>query len=60
MNTSRFSGKKAHPWHGVDPGADAPEIVTAFIEIVPGDTVNYEIDKTSGYLRIDRPQLFRR
>lgn len=49
---------KAHPWHGVSPGPDCPSIVTAFIEIVPGDTVKYEIDKESGYLKIDRPQLF--
>ena len=47
-----------HPWHGVHIGKDAPEMVTAFIEIVPTDTVKYEIDKASGYLRIDRPQLY--
>lgn len=49
---------KAHPWHGISIGDDAPEIVTAFIEIVPTDTVKYEIDKESGYLKIDRPQKF--
>lgn len=49
---------KAHPWHGIPPGDTAPEIVTAFIEIVPSDTVKYEIDKASGYLKIDRPQKF--
>ena len=49
---------KAHPWHGIPPGDKAPEIVTAFIEIVPSDTVKYEIDKASGYLKIDRPQKF--
>jgi inorganic pyrophosphatase len=32
--------------------------VNAFIEIVPTDTIKYEIDKKSGYLKIDRPQLF--
>ena len=35
-----------------------PEQVTAFIEIVPTDTVKYEIDKQTGYLKIDRPQKF--
>ena len=30
---------KAHPWHGISPGDNAPIIVTAFIEIVPSDTV---------------------
>ncbi|PKM12987.1 MAG: inorganic pyrophosphatase [Gammaproteobacteria bacterium HGW-Gammaproteobacteria-3] len=48
----------AHPWHGIDVGENAPDIVTAFIEIVPSDTVKYEIDKSSGYLKIDRPQKF--
>jgi inorganic pyrophosphatase len=49
---------KAHPWHGIEAGESAPNIVTAFIEIVPSDTIKYEIDKVSGYLRIDRPQKF--
>lgn len=53
-----FSIYKHHPWHGVSPGEDVPKIVTAFIEIVPGDTIKYEVDKASGYLKIDRPQLF--
>ncbi|MDO9105875.1 MAG: inorganic pyrophosphatase [Methylovulum sp.] len=50
--------QKAHPWHGINPGDKVPDIVTAFIEMVPTDTVKYEIDKTSGYLKIDRPQKF--
>lgn len=49
---------KAHPWHGITPGDAAPEMVTAFIEIVPSDTVKYEIDKQTGYLKIDRPQKY--
>jgi len=49
---------KSHPWHGLDVGERAPEVVTAFIEMVPTDTVKYEVDKTSGYLKIDRPQKF--
>ena len=49
---------KPHPWHGVPIGVDAPLVVTAFIEIVPTDTVKYEIDKQSGYLKVDRPQQF--
>jgi len=49
---------KAHPWHGICTGGEAPKVVTAFIEIVPSDTVKYEIDKLSGYLKIDRPQKF--
>lgn len=49
---------KSHPWHGVSIGKKAPEVVTAFIEVVPTDTVKYEIDKDSGYLRLDRPQKY--
>lgn len=49
---------KTHPWHGISPGENAPAVVTAFIEIVPTDTVKYEVDKESGYLKIDRPQKF--
>jgi inorganic pyrophosphatase len=55
MNKLMF---KPHPWHGIDPGDKAPDIVTAFIEMVPSDTVKYEIDKKTGYLMIDRPQKF--
>lgn len=49
---------KPHPWHGISPGKDCPDLITAYIEIVPGDTVKYEIDKESGYLKVDRPQKF--
>ncbi len=49
---------KSHPWHGVDPGEQAPKLITAYIEMVPTDTVKYEVDKPSGYLRIDRPQKY--
>lgn len=49
---------KAHPWHGVRIGAQAPEMVTSYIEIVPTDTVKYEIDKISGHLKVDRPQKY--
>ncbi len=49
---------KSHPWHGIDLGPEAPEQLTCFIEVVPYDTVKYEIDKTTGYLKIDRPQKY--
>lgn len=49
---------KSHPWHGVDIGKDAPDILTCFVEMVTTDTVKYEVDKVSGYLRIDRPQKY--
>ena len=49
---------KPHPWHGIPIGDDAPRTVTCFIEIVPTDTVKYELDKETGYLKVDRPQKF--
>lgn len=49
---------KAHPWHGISVGDNAPERVTVFVEIVPSDTIKYEVDKESGYLKIDRPQKY--
>jgi inorganic pyrophosphatase len=49
---------KSHPWHGIDIGREAPDIITTFIEMVPTDTVKYEIDKVTGYLRLDRPQKY--
>lgn len=49
---------KSHPWHGISAGENFPDVLTAFIEIVPADTVKYEIDKASGWLKVDRPQLF--
>lgn len=49
---------KSHPWHGISFGPEAPDVVTCFIEMVPTDTVKYEVDKQSGYLRIDRPQKY--
>ncbi len=55
--SSSFS-YRAHPWHGVSPGEKWPETVNAYIEIVPSDTVKYELDKETGLLKIDRPQLY--
>ncbi|HAY33111.1 MAG TPA: inorganic pyrophosphatase [Ignavibacteria bacterium] len=49
---------KSHPWHGVPIGNNIPETVTTYIEIVPTDTVKYEIEKNSGYLKVDRPQKY--
>ncbi|MDM8004249.1 MAG: inorganic diphosphatase, partial [Bacteroidota bacterium] len=49
---------RSHPWHGIDIGSTAPEIVMTYVEMVPTDTVKYEMDKVSGYLRLDRPQRY--
>lgn len=47
---------RPHPWHGLEPGSKAPHTVHAYIEITPFDLVKYEVDKTTGYLFVDRPQ----
>ncbi len=44
----------AHPWHGLSYGENAPNIVTAVIEIPQGSRAKYEIDKESGLLKLDR------
>jgi inorganic pyrophosphatase len=49
---------KPHPWHGIRPGDQVPDLLNAYIEIVPTDTVKYEIDKPSGHLKVDRPQKY--
>ncbi len=47
---------RPHPWHGLEVGMDPPKLVNAYIEITPFDVVKYEVEKTTGYLRVDRPQ----
>lgn len=47
---------RPHPWHGLEVGENPPSLVQAYIEITPFDLVKYEIDKTTGYLKVDRPQ----
>jgi len=46
---------RPHPWHGLEVGTNPPVNVNAYIEITPFDFVKYEVDKTTGYLRVDRP-----
>ncbi|HKK25441.1 MAG TPA: inorganic pyrophosphatase [Gracilimonas sp.] len=47
---------RPHPWHGLEVGSNPPETVNAFIELTPFDTIKYEVDKKTGYMRVDRPQ----
>lgn len=49
---------RAHPWHGVDIGENAPKEIHCYIEIVPTDTVKFELDKSTGLLKADRPQKY--
>lgn len=49
---------RSHPWHGLSLGENAPEVVNCYIEMVPTDTVKYELDKDTGILKVDRPQKY--
>lgn len=53
---SPFYRWRPHPWHGLEVGPQPPRLVTAYIELTPFDLVKYEVDKTTGYLKVDRPQ----
>ncbi len=55
---SPFYRWRPHPWHGLEVGPDAPDLVHAYIEITPHDSVKYEVDKVTGYLKVDRPQRY--
>jgi len=56
MTRSDYSRWRPHPWHGLSPGPNPPSELNAFVEITPFDLVKYEVDKESGYLRVDRAQ----
>lgn len=43
-----------NPWHKVDIGAGAPDIVNGIIEIPKNTRAKYELDKATGLLRMDR------
>ena len=49
---------KAYPWHRIPIGDEFPELVNAYIEVVPGDTIKYELDESTGHLKVDRPQAY--
>ena len=43
-----------HPWHDLSPGEHVPKEFQAVIEIPLGSSVKYELDKTSGIIKMDR------
>lgn len=47
---------RPHPWHGLEVGPAVPSVVNAFIEVTSFDAIKYEVDKLTGYMRVDRPQ----
>lgn len=50
-----FQQWRPHPWHGLSVGPEPPSLINAYIETCPSDFVKYEVDKDTGYLRVDRP-----
>ncbi len=55
-----FNRWRRHPWHGLRSRADSADersdVVQVYIEMTPDDVVKYELDKSSGFLMVDRPQ----
>lgn len=43
-----------HPWHSISIGNNVPETAQAIIEIQQGSKAKYELDKITGFLRLDR------
>ena len=43
-----------HAWHDVSPGRNLPLEFTTVIEIPMGSSIKYELDKTTGLLKMDR------
>ena len=43
-----------NPWHDVEIGEGAPEIINAIIEIPKDSRIKYELDKKTGLLKMDR------
>jgi inorganic pyrophosphatase len=58
MSLKNVQLNRPHPWHGINIGKNAPEVVKAFIEITPLDVIKYEICKETGFIKVDRPQKF--
>ncbi len=56
MPRTNFYRWRPHPWHGLEVGPQPPSLVHAYIEITSYDLIKYEVDKATGYLRVDRPQ----
>jgi inorganic pyrophosphatase len=43
-----------HPWHDVELGPNAPDVIRSIIEIPKNSRAKYELDKESGMLILDR------
>ena len=43
-----------HPWHDLDPGTNVEIHLNAVIEIPMDSKIKYELEKTTGFLKVDR------
>ncbi|ATH07868.1 inorganic pyrophosphatase [Halobacteriovorax marinus] len=43
-----------NPWHDVELGLEGSAIVNAIIEVPRGEKTKYELDKTTGLIKVDR------
>ena len=51
---NKQSDRFFHPWHSLSVGSNAPVTVQSIIEIQQGSKAKYELDKPTGFLRLDR------
>jgi inorganic pyrophosphatase len=51
---AHHSDRFFHPWHSLSYGDDVPREVQCVIEIQQGSKAKYELDKETGFLRLDR------
>ena len=54
MKTSARECMRGHPWHDVPLSDDPEDWFPVYVEINRGCRVKYELDKTTGLLRVDR------
>jgi inorganic pyrophosphatase len=45
---------QANPWHDVEVGSRFAEVFPAIIEVPKGSKVKYELDKSTGLIKVDR------
>src|SRR5574338_164390 len=43
-----------HPWHDIEIGDDVATKLPAVIEVPKDSNIKYELDKPTGFLRVDR------
>ncbi len=57
-SNSDFNRWRRHPWHGLHTRRQGSpdDVVQVYVEMTQDDSVKYELDKSSGFLMVDRPQ----